>query len=158
MKLTDAGAIKRIMEDNGAVFKKRFGQNFLTSEKVLSRIAENADEGVLEIGPGVGSLTDFLCDRAKKVVAVEIDPALIPILQKTMADRDNFRLIEGDALKVDLKNLVGNEFPGMKVSVCANLPYYITTTALPRLLSCGLPFTSKIRFTASSLSAEAPSP
>ncbi len=142
MKLTDAGAIKRIMEENGAFFKKKFGQNFLTSEKVLFRIAENADEGVLEIGPGIGSLTDFLCDRAKKVVAVEIDSALIPILQKTMADRDNFRLIEGDALKVDLKKLVSDEFPGMKVSVCANLPYYITTPVLTRLLSCGAPFTN----------------
>ena len=142
MRLTDAGTVKRIMEENGAVFKKKFGQNFLTSENVLARIAENADEGVLEIGPGIGSLTDFLCEKAKKVVSVEIDSSLIPILEKTMADRDNCRLVEGDALKIDLEKLVADEFPGISVSVCANLPYYITTPVLTRLLSCGVPFTN----------------
>ena len=142
MRLTDAGTVKRIMEENGAVFKKRFGQNFLTSENVLERISDNAAEGVVEIGPGIGTLTDFLCDKAKKVVSVEIDATLFPILEKTLADRDNFTLIEGDALKIDLADLVAREFPGMRVSVCANLPYYITTPVLTRLLSCGVPFTN----------------
>ena len=142
MKLTDTGTIKRLMEDNGAVFKKKFGQNFLTVESVLSKIADNADEGVLEIGPGIGTLTDFLCERAKKVVSVEIDETLVPILEKTMADRKNFKLIRGDALKIDLAELVKTEFPGINVSVCANLPYYITTPVLTRLLSCGAGFTN----------------
>ena len=142
MRVNDAGTIKRIMEENGAVFKKKFGQNFLTSEGVLERISDNAERGVLEIGPGIGTLTDYLCGKAEKVVSVEIDSSLIPILQKTMSDRDNFTLIEGDALKVDLPALVAREFPGMSVSVCANLPYYITTPVLTRLLSCGAPFSN----------------
>lgn len=142
MRVADAGTIKRIMEENGAVFKKRFGQNFLTGVNVLERISDNACEGVLEIGPGIGTLTDFLCEKAKKVVSIEIDPSLIPILEKTMADRNNFTLVEGDALKIDIPDLVSREFPGMTVSVCANLPYYITTPVLTRLLSCEAPFSN----------------
>ena len=134
MKLSDIGYIKRIMAENGAYFKKKFGQNFLTSDAALDKIAENAEEGVLEIGPGIGTLTERLCERAKKVVSIEIDRELVPILEKTMAGHDNFKLICADALKIDIPELIDAEFPGMTVSVCANLPYYITTPVLTRLL------------------------
>ena len=142
MKLTDIGYIKQLMEENGVVFKKKFGQNFLTSESVLERIAGNTDRGVLEIGPGIGALTAHLADRAEKVAAIEIDRGLIPILEKTVGTRENVTLICGDVLEVDLPSLVAREFPGMSVSVCANLPYYITTPVLTRLMTCGAPFTN----------------
>lgn len=140
MKLTDVSYIKELLSDGGTGFKKRFGQNFLTSESVLERIADNACEGVLEIGPGIGTLTDFLCARAGRVVAVEIDETLIPILSRTLADRDNVRVICGDILKLDVAALCREEFGDMPRSVCANLPYYITTPVLTRLLSCGAGF------------------
>ena len=142
MKLTDISYIKSLLSDGGTGFKKRFGQNFLTSESVLERIAENAEEAVLEIGPGIGTLTDFLCERAKKVVSVEIDETLIPILKKTLADRDNVKIICDDALKIDVKALCDREFAGMTRSVCANLPYYITTPVVTRLLECGAGFSN----------------
>ena len=142
MDLTDISEIKRLLAEGGTSFKKRYGQNFLTSENALSRIADNADEGVVEIGPGVGTLTRFLAERAGKVVAVEIDDALIPILEKTVGDLENVTVLHADAMKVDFADLVAREFPGMRVSVCANLPYYITTPILTRLLECGAGFTN----------------
>jgi len=142
MKLTDISTIKALMAEFGTVFKKKYGQNFLISERVLGEIADNADVAALEIGPGIGSLTSFLCERAEKVCAVEIDDSLIPILSRTLADYDNVEVINADAMKIDLAALCREQFGDRPVSVCANLPYYITTPVLTRLLECGVKFTN----------------
>lgn len=134
------------MADAGITFRKDFGQNFLINPKIPSDIADAAakDENtlVLEIGPGVGCLTQELCKRYKRVVAVEIDKGLIPILDKTLSDFDNVTVINEDIMKVDLQALVEKYACGMPVSVCANLPYYITTPILMRLLESGVRFES----------------
>jgi len=142
MKLTDIGTVKELMGENA--FKKQFGQNFLISESVPRRIAEAGfAEGVLEIGPGIGTLTRELCAHAKKVVAVEIDTTLLPILDKTLADFDNVKVINNDIMKVDVAALVKEEFADCKeVAVCANLPYYITSPVLMKLLESKVGFTS----------------
>ena len=134
MKLTDIGTVKELMGENA--FKKQFGQNFLISESVPRRIAEAGyAEGVLEIGPGIGTLTRELCAQAKKVVAVEIDTTLLPILEKTLADFDHVTVINNDIMKVDVAALVEEKFSNCKeVAVCANLPYYITSPVLMKLL------------------------
>ncbi|MBE6685974.1 MAG: 16S rRNA (adenine(1518)-N(6)/adenine(1519)-N(6))-dimethyltransferase RsmA [Ruminococcaceae bacterium] len=134
MKLTDISYIKNQMEAHGVNFKKKFGQNFLTNPRVVERIAENAAEGVLEIGPGLGVLTAELCRNAKKVVAVEIDETIIPLLKENTAGFDNLKIINTDVLKLDIKKLIDEEFEGCEsVSVCANLPYYITTPVIMAL-------------------------
>lgn len=142
MKLTDIGTVKELMGENA--FKKQFGQNFLISESVPRRIAEaGACEGVLEIGPGIGTLTRELCAKAKKVVAVEIDTSLLPILDKTLADFDNVTVISSDVMKVDLSALVKEHFADCEsVAVCANLPYYITSPVIMKLLESGVKFAS----------------
>ena len=142
MKLTDIGYIKQLMAQNGASFKKKFGQNFLTSESALEDIADNACENVLEIGPGIGSLTQKLCERADRVLALEIDSDLIPVLEQTLDGYDNVTVIEGDVMKLDLASLCAEHFPFGEISVCANLPYYITTPILVKLLGCGVKFKS----------------
>lgn len=120
------------------VKKKKYGQNFLTSDRIPARIAAESgiteDCGVIEIGPGLGVLTKQLLAVAKKVVAVEIDSELIPILTEKFSDNPNFGLINEDILNVDLNKLIEDHFPGMPVCVCANLPYYITTPILMKLL------------------------
>ena len=141
-KLTDVKYIKTLMREHGTEFKKRFGQNFLVNDSVLEDIAENADEGVLEIGPGIGSLTQKLCERAKKVAALEIDSELIPILNKTLAEYDNVSIINLDVMKTDIPELIKENFGNMSVSVCANLPYYITTPVIMLLLECGVKFSN----------------
>lgn len=142
MKLTDIGTVKELMGENA--FKKQFGQNFLISESVPRRIAESGyAEGVLEIGPGIGTLTRELCTVANKVVAVEIDTTLLPILEKTLADFDNVTVINNDVMKVDIASLVEEKFTDCKeVAVCANLPYYITSPVLMKLLESKVGFTS----------------
>ena len=142
MKLTDIGTVKELMGENA--FKKQFGQNFLISESVPRRIAESGyAEGVLEIGPGIGTLTRELCAVANKVVAVEIDTTLLPILEKTLADFDNVTVINNDVMKVDIASLVAEKFTDCKeVAVCANLPYYITSPVLMKLLESKVGFTS----------------
>lgn len=142
MKLTDIGTVKELMGENA--FKKQFGQNFLISESVPRRIAESGyAEGVLEIGPGIGTLTRELCAVANKVVAVEIDTTLLPILEKTLADFDNVTVINNDVMKVDIASLVEEKFSDCKeVAVCANLPYYITSPVLMKLLESKVGFTS----------------
>ena len=142
MKLTDIGTVKELMGENA--FKKQFGQNFLISEQVPRRIAENgAAKGTLEIGPGIGTLTRELCERAEKVVAVEIDTTLLPILDKTLADFQNVKIINQDVMKVDIPALVAEEFEGYnEIAVCANLPYYITSPVLMKLLESKAPFKS----------------
>lgn len=141
--LTDIGYVKTILERHGFHFSKALGQNFLINPSVCPRIAEmgNAAEGfgVLEIGTGVGTLTAELAKRADKVVAVELDDRLFPILGETLADFDNVKVIHGDAMKYDLAGLIAEEFKGLRVAVCANLPYYITSPLIMRLLEEKLP-------------------
>lgn len=144
MKLTDLGTVRKLLAEHGAAPEKRFGQNFLISDRVVSGIADGCgaspEDGVLEIGPGIGVLSTALCERYKKVVSVEIDKKMISVLGETMAGFDNFELINDDILNVDLNGLIAGHFPGMRVTVCANLPYYITSPIIMRLLESGAPF------------------
>ena len=146
MELTTPSVIRELMSEAGITFRKEFGQNFLISRDVVERIAdaaaEDEDTMILEIGPGIGTLTQKLCERYRKVVAIEIDRGLIPVLGKTLAPYDNVTVIEGDVMKVDLAALIEREAEGRPVAVCANLPYYITTPILMRLLESHLPLTS----------------
>ncbi len=143
MSLTDIGYVKRLMQTHGITFQKKFGQNFLINPSVPERIAAECgakpEDAILEIGPGIGTMTQYLCEMYKKVVAVEIDRALIPVLGETLADYDNVTVIEGDIMKTDLPALFSEHFPQKNVTVCANLPYYITTPILMLLLESGLP-------------------
>ena len=146
MDLCNLSVIKSLMADAGITFRKEFGQNFLTNRMIPEDIADNcadtADRMILEIGPGIGCLTQELAMRYKKVVAVEIDRGLIPILSKTLADYDNVTVINDDIMKVDLRELVDEYSEGMPISVCANLPYYITTPILMYLLESGVKFST----------------
>lgn len=142
-QLTDIGYVKSILERHGFHFSKALGQNFLINPTVCPKIAEmgNAAQGfgILEIGTGVGTLTAELAKRAEKVVAVELDDRLFPILEETLSDFDNVKVIHGDAMKYDLAGLIAEEFAGLRVAVCANLPYYITSPLIMRLLEEKLP-------------------
>lgn len=135
---------KEIIEKHGFTFKKSFGQNFLTDTNILNKIVDAADlndeVGVIEIGPGIGALTEFIARRAKKVVAYEIDPRLIPILAETLAPYDNVKVIHQDILKADVGAMIEEEFKDVKyIAVVANLPYYITTPILMGLIEKQLP-------------------
>ncbi len=138
MNLCDINVIKPLLQKHGFHFSKSKGQNFLTQSWVPREIAEGAgiDEtcGVLEVGPGIGPLTQALCENAARVVSVEVDTSLKPILAETMADQDNFTLIFGDILKTDIPALVREHFGGLRPMACANLPYYITSPVLSALL------------------------
>ena len=140
MNLTDPSVIKQIRVKFGFDFKKAFGQNFLTSERVLEQICEAAAgaDGILEIGPGFGTLTDFLAGNFKKVVAIEVDSRLPQVLSYTLAEHHNVQIIEGDCMKMDISALLDENFNDMKVSVAANLPYYITTPIITMLLESKL--------------------
>lgn len=131
-------ALKKQMAQNNLHFNKALGQNFLTDDNILDEIIGAAvldsDTNVLEIGPGAGALTTRLAPHAKKVVAVEIDTTLIPMLTETLSVYDNVRLINNDILKIDLNKLIDDEFRGEPVRVVANLPYYITTPIIMKLL------------------------
>lgn len=141
MKLTSPKEIRFIAEKFGFTFKKGLGQNFLTSDRVIEQIAEAAESehGVLEIGPGFGVLTQALAEHFEKVVSLEIDDRLIEILNFTLGEYDNVKIIHQDVLKTDLNKLIHEEFGDQKISVAANLPYYITTPILTRLLESHLP-------------------
>lgn len=136
--LCNINVIKQIFEKHGFSFSKTLGQNFLVNPSVCPKIAEDGikDEeyGVIEIGTGIGVLTNELAKRAKKVVAIEIDTRLMPILKETLAEYNNVKIINEDVLKVDLHKLIEEEFCGMNVCVCANLPYYITSPIIMTLL------------------------
>ncbi len=146
MDLCNLSVIRELMSDAGISFRKEFGQNFLINRIIPEDIADNcADEAesmILEIGPGIGCLTQELAMRFRKVVAVEIDTGLIPVLQRTLAEYDNVTVINDDIMKIDLEALVAEHSGGMPVAVCANLPYYITTPILMRLLESGIKFSS----------------
>lgn len=147
MEFISPDEIKRIAKKYGFVFKKGLGQNFLSSEEVLEEIAIAAEidgRGVIEIGPGFGVLTNELAKRAKKVVALELDENLIPILADTLSEYDNVKVINRDVLKTDIKALIDEEFDGESVSVAANLPYYITTPIITGLIDAKLPLNNLV--------------
>ena len=138
MNLCDIRDIKALLGRHGFHFSTSMGQNFLIEEWVPRDIAEasgaDKDHAVLEIGPGIGPLTQQLCRRAAKVTAVELDKALYPVLAETMAEEDNFTLVPGDIMKLDIPALVDEHFEGLTPLVCANLPYNITTPVLTALV------------------------
>lgn len=142
-RLSDPSDIKALLASHGFTFSKSLGQNFLINPSVCPRMAEECGAapgvGVLEVGPGIGVLTVELAKRAEKVVSVELDKRLLPVLEETLAPYDNVKVVNDDILKVDLQKLLEEEFPGMKVVVCANLPYYITSPVIMRLLEERLP-------------------
>ena len=142
MDLCNRNHIQALLSRHGFHFSKSLGQNFLIDSSVPLRIAEGcgADEscGVLEIGPGIGPLTAQLAKRAAKVVSVELDRRLYPVLAETMGEFDNFTLVEGDIMKCDLDALVQEHFGGLRPILCANLPYNITTPLLTRVVESGL--------------------
>ncbi len=142
--LSDIGTVRSILEKHGFTFSKALGQNFLINPAVCPEMAEEAvtseNDGVIEIGAGVGVLTAELCKRAKKVVSIELDKRLLPVLDETLAEFDNFEVVNEDILKVDLHKLIKEKFSDCEnVSVCANLPYYITSPVIMKLLEDKLP-------------------
>ncbi len=145
-KLSDIGTIKEILGRHGFTFSKSLGQNFLINPSVCPRMAElsgaDAGVGVIEIGPGIGVLTNELCMLAEKVVAIELDKRLLPVLGETLSEYSNIKVINADVMELDLNSLIVDEFSGMDVAVCANLPYYITSPIIMKLLEDKLPIKS----------------
>ena len=145
MRIADYSVTRAILERHGFTFKKSFGQNFLTDTNILQKIVDTAEidknVNVIEIGPGIGALTEFLAESAAEVMAFEIDDRLVPILADTLRDFDNVTVVNQDILKVDLAQYIA-EFknPDLPIKVVANLPYYITTPILMHLIESGIPF------------------
>lgn len=141
--LSDISVIKKILSEHGFTFSKSLGQNFLINPTVCPRMAEacgaDSDTGVLEIGAGIGVLTAELAKRAKKVVSLELDTRLIPVLAETLGEFSNVEVLNADVLKIDLNKLIDDCFQGMHVAVCANLPYYITSPVIMALLESRIP-------------------
>lgn len=146
MELWDIHTVRRVMQKFGLSFRREFGQNFLTDPTVIDAIADaaypDADCTILEIGPGIGTLTRALAARYRRVVALEIDRSLIPVLAETLADCPNATVVNADVLSADLSTLLAEDFAAGPVAVCANLPYYITSPILMKLLESELPFAS----------------
>ena len=144
MNLCDIRTVREILAAFGTTTKKGFGQNFLINQSIPERIAENCcddkDSVIVEIGPGIGCLTAELAKRYKKVIAFEIDKTLIPILSYTLGEYKNVEVINQDIMEADLAAVLAEKAAGERISVCANLPYYITTPILMRLLESGIPF------------------
>lgn len=140
--LSDISVIKSVLSRHGFTFSKALGQNFIINPGVCPRIAEEGGAGegvgVLEVGAGIGVLTAELAKRASKVVCVELDTRLLPVLDETLGEFDNVKIINGDILKVDIHRILEDEFGNMPVVVCANLPYYITSPVIMRLLESRL--------------------
>lgn len=145
-RLSDIGTIKDILSRHGFTFSKSLGQNFLINPSVCPRMAElsgaGKEVGVIEIGPGIGVLTNELCKLADKVVAIELDKRLLPVLEETLGEYDNLKVVNADVLETDLHKLIEEEFSGMEVVVCANLPYYITSLVIMKLLEDKLPISA----------------
>lgn len=145
MRIADYSVTRAILERHGFTFKKSFGQNFLTDTNILQKIVDTAEidkkVNVIEIGPGIGALTEFLAESAAEVMAFEIDDRLVPILADTLRNFDNVTVVNQDILKVDLAQYMA-EFknPDLPIKVVANLPYYITTPILMHLIESGIPF------------------
>lgn len=145
MKIADKTVTRAILERHGFTFKKSFGQNFLTDTNILQKIVDTAEidktVNVIEIGPGIGALTEFLAENAAEVMAFEIDDRLVPILADTLRDFDNIKVVNEDILKSDLQTRI-KEFanPDLPIKVVANLPYYITTPILMHLIESKIPF------------------
>ena len=145
MRIADYSVTRAVLERHGFTFKKSFGQNFLTDTNILQKIVDTAeiDENVnvIEIGPGIGALTEFLAENAAEVMTFEIDERLVPILADTLRDFDNVCVVNEDILKSDLQARI-KEFanPNLPIKVVANLPYYITTPILMHLIESGIPF------------------
>ena len=145
MRIADYSVTKAVLERHGFTFKKSFGQNFLTDSNILQKIVDTAEiddqVNVIEIGPGIGALTEFLAERAAQVMAFEIDHRLVPILADTLRDFDNVTVVNEDILKADLAQHIQNfKNPDLPIKVVANLPYYITTPILMHLIESGIPF------------------
>ena len=145
MRIADYSVTKAVLERHGFTFKKSFGQNFLTDTNILQKIVDTAEindrVNVIEIGPGIGALTEFLAERAAEVMAFEIDHRLVPILADTLRNFDNVTVVNEDILKVDLAQHIQNfKNPDLPIKVVANLPYYITTPILMHLIESGIPF------------------
>ena len=142
-KLSNPQNTIQVIQKHGFAFQKKFGQNFLIDAHVLDKIIAaagvTADDMVLEIGPGIGTMTQYLAERARQVTAVEIDTNLIPILKETLSDYDNVMVINEDILKVDIKKLAEEYNAGKPIKVVANLPYYITTPIIMGLFESGVP-------------------
>ena len=145
-RLSDISTIRAVLEKNGFHFSKALGQNFLINPSVCPRMAALSGAadcaGAVEVGPGIGVLTWELSQVAKKVVSIELDKRLLPVLDETLADCDNVKILNADVMKLDLRRMIEEEFPGGEVAVCANLPYYITSPVIMRLLEERLPVTS----------------
>ena len=145
-RLTAINNVRDILSRHGFTFSKALGQNFLINPSVCPRMAQAAvrgeNVGVIEIGPGIGVLTHELCKLAQKVVAIELDARLIPVLAETLSEHTNLKVINADVMELDLNRLIADEFPGMEVVVCANLPYYITSPVIMKLLEDRLPVSS----------------
>lgn len=145
MEASLAYKTKKIVEKYGFSFKKNFGQNFLVDERVLGKIVSSAeiskDDVVIEVGPGIGTLTQALAKEAYKVVAVEIDTTLVPILGELLSNFDNIEIINEDILKVDI-NAIAEKYPDKKIKMVANLPYYITTPIIMNVLENHIPVES----------------
>ncbi len=145
-RLSDIGTIKDILSRHGFTFSKALGQNFLINPSVCPRMASCSGAGkgvgVIEVGPGIGVLTNELCQLADKVVAVELDKRLLPVLDETLAEYDNIKVVNADVLELDLNQLIKDEFEGLEVVVCANLPYYITSPVIMKLLEDRLPISA----------------
>jgi 16S rRNA (adenine1518-N6/adenine1519-N6)-dimethyltransferase len=143
LKLTSPSTIRYIMDKYGFRFSKSLGQNFLIDEGTVNRIVMNAEVGpgdvVLEVGPGIGVMTQVLAAHAEKVVAVEIDSSLLPVLAETLEGCHNVTVVHGDILEVDVRALIAEHFGDRKPKVVANLPYYVTTPILMRFLEEQLP-------------------
>lgn len=146
MKLSGKSELMSVLNKYNFSFSKSLGQNFLIDQNILNKIVSgsgiNENTNVLEVGPGAGTLTRELCLKAKKVTAVEIDKALIPILNDVMSDFDNFNLINSDILELNINELIKNEFDNESFTVVANLPYYITTPIIMNFLESELPVNS----------------
>lgn len=142
-KLSSSKRTKEIVNKYGFKFSKSLGQNFLIDENIIYKIIHGAeitkDDIVVEVGPGIGTLTQYLAEEAEKVLAIEIDKTLIPILEETLKDYENIEVVNSDVLALDLKELIENKFGGKEVKVVANLPYYVTTPIIMKFLEEEVP-------------------
>lgn len=144
--LTDISYVKNVLSRHGFTFSKALGQNFLINPRVCPRMAEECgcgdNVGAIEIGPGAGVLTNELARISYKVVAIELDKRLIPVLEETLSEHKNVKIINGDVMKLDIAKIIREEFGGGEVVICANLPYYITSPIIMKLLEERLPINS----------------